>query len=44
MKSVLLDTHTWAWSLTGDIRLSKKANDSISNANRVWVSPISLMK
>lgn len=41
MKAVLLDTHAWAWSLTGDRRLSGGARAAVERANRVLVSPIS---
>ncbi|MFA7482042.1 MAG: type II toxin-antitoxin system VapC family toxin [Vulcanimicrobiota bacterium] len=41
MKSVLLDTHTWAWSLTGDNRLSESAIFTLTNAVTVFLSPIS---
>jgi PIN domain nuclease of toxin-antitoxin system len=44
MKGVLLDTHAWAWSLTGDERLSGKARAFIEQAQVVWVSPISFLK
>ncbi|MCA1443265.1 type II toxin-antitoxin system VapC family toxin [Ensifer sp. IC4062] len=44
MTAVLLDTHTWAWSLTGDARLSAKATALITEADNVFVSPISLFE
>ena len=44
MKAVLLDTHAWAWSLTGDGRLSSKARASIEQAQAVQVSPISFFE
>lgn len=44
MKAVLLDTHAWAWSLTGDDRLSPRATAIIEAAGRVFVSPISFFE
>ena len=44
MKAVLLDTHSWVWSLTNDDRLSTKARASISRAENVLVSPISFFE
>lgn len=44
MTAVLLDTHTWAWSLTGDMRLSTKATTLITEADSVFVSPISFFE
>lgn len=44
MKSVLLDTHAWAWSLTGDPRLSATAVDAITRADSVLVSPITFFE
>ncbi|RJF87518.1 type II toxin-antitoxin system VapC family toxin [Oleomonas cavernae] len=44
MKTLLLDTHAWAWSLTGDARLSVKARDSLQRAQSVLVSPISFFE
>ncbi len=44
MKSLLLDTHAWAWSLTGDARLSVKATALIQQAESVFVSPITLFE
>lgn len=41
MKSILLDTHTWAWSLTADSRLTTRAITVIEQADNVFVSPIS---
>jgi PIN domain nuclease of toxin-antitoxin system len=41
LSAILLDTHAWAWSLTGDERLSEKAVAAILDANSVLVSPIS---
>ncbi|WOS67175.1 MULTISPECIES: type II toxin-antitoxin system VapC family toxin [Sinorhizobium] len=44
MTTVLLDTHAWAWSLTGDARLSAKATALITEAASVFVSPISFFE
>jgi PIN domain nuclease of toxin-antitoxin system len=44
VKAVLLDTHSWAWSLTGDDRLSDKAIAAMSDAETVLVSPISFFE
>ncbi|ANK86557.1 MULTISPECIES: type II toxin-antitoxin system VapC family toxin [Rhizobium] len=44
MNSLLLDTHAWAWSLTGDKRLSAKAIALIEKAETILVSPISLFE
>ncbi|PDT10627.1 type II toxin-antitoxin system VapC family toxin [Rhizobium sp. M1] len=44
MNSLLLDTHAWAWSLTGDQRLSAKAVALIEKAETILVSPISLFE
>lgn len=44
MNSFLLDTHAWAWSLTGDDRLSAKAVALIEKAETILVSPISLFE
>ena len=40
MTAVLLDTHAWAWSLTGDPRLSERARTAMGEADTVLVSPI----
>lgn len=44
MKAVLLDTHAWAWSLSGDERLSEKAIAMIEQAEGVFVSPITFFE
>ncbi|EPE93960.1 type II toxin-antitoxin system VapC family toxin [Rhizobium grahamii] len=44
MTAVLLDTHTWAWTLTDDSRLSAKATALITDADSVFVSPISFFE
>ncbi len=41
MKHVLLDTHAWAWSLTGDPRLSVRAIAAMEQAQTVSISAIS---
>ena len=41
MRPVLLDTHVWAWSLSGDPKLSTKAIAALGSASTVFVSPIS---
>ncbi len=41
MPAVLLDTHTWAWTLTDDQRLSQVARRAVATATTVNVSPIS---
>jgi len=42
--AILLDTHAWAWSLTGDDRLSPRAIEAIRQADTVLVSPISFFE
>jgi PIN domain nuclease of toxin-antitoxin system len=42
--AVLLDTHAWAWSLTGSDRLSRPALAAIDEADTVLVSPISFFE
>jgi PIN domain nuclease of toxin-antitoxin system len=44
VKAVLLDTHSWAWSLAGDQRLSAAALEAIEAAQKVLVSPISFFE
>lgn len=44
MSHVLLDTHAWAWSLTGDAQLSDKATAAMTQAETVFVSAISLFE
>ena len=44
MTSVLLDTHAWTWSLTGDGRLSPRALAAMGEADTVLVSPISFFE
>ena len=44
MASVLLDTHAWTWSLTGDGRLSARALAAMAEADTVFVSPISVFE
>ena len=42
LNSVLLDTHTFAWALQGDTRLSAQAAGAIDGAETVFVSAITL--
>ncbi len=44
MKTILLDTHVWAWSLTADQRLSHDALGAMTTAETVLVSPISFFE
>jgi len=44
MRAILLDTHSWAWTLIDHVRLSKKARASIEQAQSVLVSPISFFE
>lgn len=44
MTKVLLDTHAWSWTLTGDGRLSPRALAAIEGAEAVFVSPISFFE
>ena len=44
MKAVLLDTQTWAWTLTDAGRLSVKAREMIEQAQTVLLSPISFFE
>lgn len=44
MKAILLDTHTWAWSLTGSVRLSQRAMSAITGASAIHVSPVSFFE
>jgi PIN domain nuclease of toxin-antitoxin system len=44
VSAVLLDTHAWAWSLTGDDRLSQPATAAIEQADAVFVSPITFFE
>ncbi len=41
MKSILLDTHAWAWSLYRSPRLSAQFLSVVEQAETVFVSPIS---
>lgn len=41
---VLLDTHVWAWTLTGDAQLSQRALSAIEEADAVLVSPPSFFE
>jgi PIN domain nuclease of toxin-antitoxin system len=44
VKAVLLDTRTWAWSLTAADRLSQRAVAAIEEAEAVFVSPITFFE
>lgn len=44
MRTVLLDTHAWAWTLTDDARLSAGARRAIEDAETVLVSAISFFE
>jgi PIN domain nuclease of toxin-antitoxin system len=44
LKAVLLDSHSWAWSLDGDRRLSAAALEAIEAAQNVLVSPITFFE
>lgn len=44
MKHVLLDTHAWIWSLTGDARLSPSAIVAVEQAETVSICAISLFE
>ena len=44
MSAFLLDTHAWAWSLTGDQRLSKTAVELMEKADDIFISPVSLFE
>lgn len=44
MTAVLLDTHTWAWSLGGDVCLSSRTLTAVSEADTMLVSPIKMLK
>lgn len=43
MKGVLLDTHTWAWVLTGNARLPARAGRMIEEG-AVFISPVSFFE
>ena len=44
MTAILLDTHAWAWSLSGDGRLSRRALAAIAQASTVCVSAVSFFE
>ena len=44
MNGVLLDTHTWAWTLYDDPRLSTHARRVLDQAESIFVSPISFFE
>jgi len=44
MNAILLDTHSWAWTLSRDRRLSSAVVQAIGSAQNVLVSPISFFE
>ncbi len=44
MKSLLLDTHAWAWSLSNDERLSPAVRKAMAAAEAIYVSPVSIFE
>lgn len=44
MKAVLLDTHSWAWSLYDYSKLSASAQDAVERAETIYVSPVSFFE
>lgn len=42
--ALLLDTHAWAWALTASARLSRRAIACLTDAEAVFVSPISFFE
>ena len=44
MSALLLDTHTWIWSLVASPRLSSKVLNELATAATVYVSPISFFE
>ena len=44
MSQILLDTHTWVWSLMSEDQLSPKAIQAITTSDAVFVSPISFFE
>lgn len=44
MNHILLDTHAWAWSMTGDARLSSTATVAMEQADTIVISAISLFE
>lgn len=41
MAGKLLDTHVWAWTLTGDAKLSAQAIAAMNSSDPMYISPIS---
>jgi PIN domain nuclease of toxin-antitoxin system len=41
---ILLDTHTWAWSLTDTRSLSLPAREAIASAAAIYVSPVTFFE
>ena len=44
MKAVLLDTHSWAWTLCDPSKLSVRAQDVLNRAETIYVSPVSFVE
>lgn len=44
MKSLLLDTHTWAWTIYDSRRLSSTARAALDKAETIFVSPVSFFE
>lgn len=44
MRTLLLDTHAWAWTLVADPRLSNPAVAAIQAAGTILVSPVSFFE
>jgi len=44
VKAVLLDTHSWAWTLDGHANLSAAARRAIERAETILVSPASFLE
>ena len=42
MHAVLLDTNVWSWTLLGNRRLTRAAQDANDNARTRYLSPVSL--
>ncbi|MBV8107852.1 MAG: type II toxin-antitoxin system VapC family toxin [Hyphomicrobiales bacterium] len=44
MTTLLFDTHVWAWTLIGDLRISDRARKQIAGATTILVSAISFFE
>jgi PIN domain nuclease of toxin-antitoxin system len=44
LTTLLIDTHVWAWSLTDDPRISKRAREEMVEAPAILVSAISFFE